>query len=183
MFKKVKKFLEALEPGIVTGASDDDPSGISTYSQGGAKYGLPAFWTVIITFPPKAAVQDCDRIGLTATVGLTTTLRKHYPKWVLYLMIIFSVPAIVLNIGADITDMDAVAHLILTAVHANVFSVLFTGVLLFFIIYLPYSTLGSVLKYLFLTPMEILIGTCLDLNLEYLSFHANRFYLRKNYAG
>jgi len=177
MFKKVKKFLKALGPGIVTGASDDDPSGISTYSQGGAKYGLAALWTVIITIPLMAAVHDRDRIRLT------TTLRKHYPKWVLYLLIIFSVPAIVLNIGAYITDMNAVEHLIFPAVHAIVFSVLFTGVPLFFIIYLPYSTLGSVQKYLFLTPMEILIGTCLDLNLGYLSFRAYRFYLRKNYAG
>lgn len=152
MFKKVKKFLKALGPGIVTGASDDDPSGIATYSQAGAKYGLATLWTVIITFPLMAAIQEiCARIGLITTVGLTTTLKNHYPKWVLYLMIIFSVPAIVLNIGADIAGMGAVAHLIFPGIHAIIFSVLFTGILLFFIIYLPYSTFVSVLKYLCLT--------------------------------
>lgn len=89
MFKKVKKFLKALGPGIVTGASDDDPSGIATYSQAGAKYGLATLWTVIITFPLMAAIQEiCARIGLITTVGLTTTLKNHYPKWVLYLMIL-----------------------------------------------------------------------------------------------
>ncbi|WP_412467444.1 NRAMP family divalent metal transporter [Pedobacter sp. KLB.chiD] len=158
MFKKVKKFLKALGPGIVTGASDDDPSGIATYSQAGAKYGLATLWTVIITFPLMTAIQEiCARIGLITTVGLTTTLKKHYPKWVLYLMIIFSVPAIVLNIGADIAGMGAVAHLIFPAVHAIVFSVLFTGILLFFIIYLPYSTFVSVLKYLCLTLMLYIV--------------------------
>ncbi|MFF5384302.1 NRAMP family divalent metal transporter [Pedobacter suwonensis] len=158
MFKKVKKFLKALGPGIVTGASDDDPSGIATYSQAGAKYGLATLWTVIITFPLMAAIQEiCARIGLITTVGLTTTLKNHYPKWVLYLMILFSVPAIVLNIGADIAGMGAVAHLIFPSVHAIVFSVLFTGILLFFIIYLPYSTFVSVLKYLCLTLMLYII--------------------------
>ncbi|KIA94719.1 MULTISPECIES: NRAMP family divalent metal transporter [Pedobacter] len=158
MFKKVKKFLKALGPGIVTGASDDDPSGIATYSQAGAKYGLATLWTVIITFPLMAAIQEiCARIGLITTVGLTTTLKNHYPKWVLYLMIIFSVPAIVLNIGADIAGMGAVAHLIFPGIHAIIFSVLFTGILLFFIIYLPYSTFVSVLKYLCLTLMLYII--------------------------
>lgn len=158
MFKKVKKFLKALGPGIVTGASDDDPSGIATYSQAGAKYGLATLWTVIITFPLMAAIQEiCARIGLITTAGLTTTLKNHYPKWVLYLMIIFSVPAIVLNIGADIAGMGAVAHLIFPGIHAIIFSVLFTGILLFFIIYLPYSTFVSVLKYLCLTLMLYII--------------------------
>ena len=152
MLKKVIKFLKALVPGIVTGASDDDPSGIATYSQAGAKYGISTLWTVLVTFPLMAAIQEmCARIGLITSAGLTTTLKKHYGKPVLYLMVLFSVPAIILNIGADIAAMGAVSNLLVPSIPATYFSVLFTGVLLFFIIYLPYQKFVSVLKYLCLT--------------------------------
>lgn len=152
MLKKVKKFFSALGPGVVTGASDDDPSGIATYSQAGAKYGMATLWTVLITFPLMAAIQEmCARIGLITSAGLTTTLKQHYGKPVLYLMVIFSVPAIILNIGADIAAMGAVANLLMPAVAPIFFSVFFTGLLLFFIVYLPYQKLAAVLKYLCLT--------------------------------
>lgn len=152
MLKKVKKFFGALGPGIVTGASDDDPSGIATYSQAGAKYGMATLWTVLVTFPLMAAIQEmCARIGLITSAGLTTTLKQHYGKPVLYLMVIFSVPAIILNIGADIAAMGAVANLLCPAVPPIYFSILFTGLLLFFIVYLPYHKLAAVLKYLCLT--------------------------------
>lgn len=152
MLKKIKKFFGALGPGIVTGASDDDPSGIATYSQAGAKYGMATLWTVIVTFPLMAAIQEmCARIGLITSAGLTTTLKQHYGKPVLYLMVIFSVPAIILNIGADIAAMGAVANLLVPSVAPIFFSVLFTALLLFFIVYLPYQKLAAVLKYLCLT--------------------------------
>src|SRR3978361_635199 len=99
---RIKKFFKTLGPGLITGASDDDPSGIATYSQAGAQYGFATLWTALITFPLMAAIQEmCARRGLVTTVGLTTTLKKHYSKYVLFLMLIFSLPAIVLNIGAD----------------------------------------------------------------------------------
>src|SRR6476659_6207179 len=94
---KIKKFFKALGPGLITGASDDDPSGIATYSQAGAKFGLATLWTALITFPLMAAIQEMyARIGLVTSVGLTTTLKNHYPKSVLYVMMIFSIPAIIL---------------------------------------------------------------------------------------
>src|SRR6476659_9947881 len=103
---KIKKFFKALGPGIITGASDDDPSGIATYSQAGAKFGMGTLWTALITFPLMAAIQEmCARIGLVTSVGLTTTLKKHYSKVLLYTMMTFSIPAIILNIGADISGM------------------------------------------------------------------------------
>ena len=99
---KIKKFFKALGPGLITGSSDDDPSGIATYSQAGAKFGLSTLWTALITFPLIAAIQEmCARIGLITSVGLTTTLKNHYSKTLLYLMMVFSVPAIILNIGDD----------------------------------------------------------------------------------
>lgn len=152
-FKKQKsKFLKVwkvLGPGLVTGASDDDPSGIATYSQAGAAYGLSTLWTAIIAFPLMAVIQQmCARIGLVTSHGLTFILKEHYPKPVLYLMLVLSCPAIVLNIGADIAGMGAVGNLLFPAVKASYFSVFFTFLLLFLIIYLPYRKIASVLKYL-----------------------------------
>lgn len=138
-----------LGPGLVTGASDDDPSGIATYSQAGAAFGLSTLWTAIIAFPLMAVIQQmCARIGLVTTQGLTGTLKKHYPKPLLYLMLFFSFPAIVMNIGADIAGMGAVGHLLFPSIDANYFSVVTTIILLGLIIYLPYQRIASFLKYL-----------------------------------
>ncbi len=96
-----------------------------------------------------AAIQQmCARIGLVTSQGLTGTLKKHYPRPVLYLMLLFSFPAIVLNIGADIAGMGAVGNLLVPSVDANYFSVIFTLLLLVLIIYLPYQKIASILKYL-----------------------------------
>ncbi|HVU84341.1 MAG TPA: divalent metal cation transporter, partial [Puia sp.] len=147
--EKTKRFFKILGPGLITGASDDDPSGIATYSQAGAGFGLATLWTALITFPLMAAVQEmCARIGMVTSLGLTGTLRKHYPRPVLYLLIVFSFPAIILNIGADIAGMGAVANLIFPGVHETVFSVIFTIVMLITIIYLPYRRIAAVMKYL-----------------------------------
>jgi NRAMP (natural resistance-associated macrophage protein)-like metal ion transporter len=138
-----------LGPGLVTGASDDDPSGIATYSQAGAAYGLSTLWTAIIAFPLMASIQQmCARIGIVTSRGLTGTLKKHYPRPLLYLMLVFSFPAIVMNIGADIAGMGAVGNLLFPSIDANYFSVLFTIILLGLIVYLPYQKIASVLKYL-----------------------------------
>jgi NRAMP (natural resistance-associated macrophage protein)-like metal ion transporter len=138
-----------LGPGLVAGASDDDPSGIATYSQAGAAFGLATLWTAIIAFPLMASIQQmCARIGLVTSQGLTGTLKKYYPRPILYLMLLFSFPAIVMNIGADIAGMGAVGNLLFPAIDANYFSILFTIILLGLIIYLPYQKIASVLKYL-----------------------------------
>lgn len=152
--KKNKKngliqFWKKLGPGLITGSSDDDPSGIATYSQAGAAFGLATLWTAFITFPLMAALQEmCGRIGLVTNKGLTGTLKNHYPKPVLYLMLAFSFPAIVLNIGADIAGMGAVGNLLFPAIHATYFSVLFTIMLLVSMIYFSYQKIAAILKYL-----------------------------------
>jgi NRAMP (natural resistance-associated macrophage protein)-like metal ion transporter len=147
-----------LGPGLVTGASDDDPSGIATYSQAGAAYGLSTLWTAIVAFPLMASIQQmCARIGLVTSQGLTGTLKKHYPRPVLYLMLLFSFPAIVLNIGADIAGMGAVGNLLFPSIDANYFSVLFTVLLLGLMIYLPYQKIASILKYLCLVMIVYFI--------------------------
>ncbi|CAN5496670.1 Nramp family divalent metal transporter [soil metagenome] len=146
---RLSKFWKLLGPGLVTGASDDDPSGIATYSQAGAAYGLSTLWTSILAFPLMAAIQQmCAKIGIVTSLGLTGTLKKHYPRPVLYLMLLFSFPAIVMNIGADIAGMGAVGNLLFPSVDASFFSVFFTLLLLGLIIYLPYLKIAAILKYL-----------------------------------
>lgn len=155
---KLQRFWKILGPGLVTGASDDDPSGIATYSQAGAAYGLSTLWTALITFPLMAAIQEmCARIGIVTSQGLTGTLKSNYSKPILYLMLLFSFPAIVMNIGADIAGMGAVGNLLFPAIDAMYFSVLFTVLLLGLIIYLPYKKIFSILKYLCIVLLVYLI--------------------------
>lgn len=143
------RFTRVLGPGLITGASDDDPSGIATYSQAGASFGLATLWTALITFPLMASIQEmCARIGLVTSQGLTGTIRNNYSKPLLYLMLLFSFPAIVMNIGADIAGMGAVGNLLFPAMPSIYFSVFFTIVLLILMVYLPYQKITRVLKYL-----------------------------------
>jgi NRAMP (natural resistance-associated macrophage protein)-like metal ion transporter len=156
--KKLKDFFRTLGPGLVTGASDDDPSGIATYSQAGAKFGFSTLWTALLTFPLMAAVQEmCARIGVVTTQGLTGTLKKYYPKWLLWSMVFFSAPAIILNIGSDIAGMGAVMHLLFPSVNAGYFCVFFTALLIVLIIYLPYRKIATFLKYLCLSLLVYFI--------------------------
>jgi Mn2+/Fe2+ NRAMP family transporter len=156
--KKLKRSFGMLGPGLITGASDDDPSGIATYSQAGAQFGLATLWTALITFPLMASIQEmCARIGLATSQGLTTVLKTHYPKWTLYVMVVFSCPAIVMNIGADIAGVGAVANLIFPKIDAAFFSVLFTMLLLVCIIIFPYRKIANTLKYLCVVLLVYLI--------------------------
>lgn len=146
---KLGRFWKLLGPGLVTGASDDDPSGIATYSQAGASFGLSTLWTAVLAFPLMAAIQQmCAKIGLITNQGLTGTIKKYYPKPLLYIMLLFSFPAIVMNIGADIAAMGAVGNLLFPSINATFFSVFFTLILLILIIYLPYAKIAATLKYL-----------------------------------
>jgi NRAMP (natural resistance-associated macrophage protein)-like metal ion transporter len=152
------RFWKILGPGLVTGASDDDPSGVATYSQAGAAYGLSTLWTALITFPLMASLQEmCARIGLVTSHGLAGTLKSYYSKPVLYLMLLFSFPAIVMNIGADIAGMGAVGNLLVPSVKATFFSIGFTIVLLVLIVWLPYQKIAKVLKYLCLVLLVYMI--------------------------
>lgn len=153
-------------PGLITGASDDDPSGIATYSQAGAAFGFATLWTAWLTFPLMASMQEmCARVGLVTSSGLTGVIKKHYAKPLLYLMIFFSFPAITLNIGADIAGMGAVANMLFPAIHPGIFSVFITVVLLFTIIYLPYRKLARIMKWLCLALFSyILVPFIIDID-------------------
>lgn len=146
---KLGRFLKNLGPGLVTGASDDDPSGIVTYTQAGSQFGLATLWTALLTFPLMAAMQGmAARIGLVTSQGLTGTLRTHYPRWLLYVVIVFCFPAVIMNIGADIQGMGAVANLLVPGIPAFSFSIFFTVLLMFIIIRYPYQKMAAILKWL-----------------------------------
>lgn len=152
------KFWKILGPGLITGASDDDPSGIATYSQAGAKFGLNTLWVAVISYPFMYVIQEmCARIGIVTNKGLAAVVKENYPKWVLYVLIVFSCPAIILNIAADIAGMGAVANLIFPKIPSPYFSILFTGLLLFVTVKLSYHRLAAIMKYLCLILLVYLV--------------------------
>lgn len=104
--KKKKGWLSILGPGLITGASDDDPSGIATYSQIGAQFGYGMSWTLLFSYPLMTAVQIISaRVGRTTGRGIAGNLRKYYPNWLVYISVAFLLVANIINIGADIGAM------------------------------------------------------------------------------
>lgn len=152
------RFWKTLGPGLITGASDDDPSGIATYSQAGALFGSKLLWTAVATYPLIVAIQEmCARIGLVTRLGLTGVISRHYPKPVLYFIILLSFPSITLNIGADIAGMGAVANLLVPQVPAFLFSILFTAFLTYAIIFWKYKRISTILKWLCIALFSYLV--------------------------
>ena len=156
--KILKKIKRGFGPGLVTGASDDDPSGIATYSQAGAMFGLAALWTAVFTFPLMAALQEmCARIGLVTNKGLIGTIKMFYPKWLVLLIVAVSFTAIILNISADLAGMGAVCNMLIPAVPAPFFIIGFGIILSYSIVVLPYSKISLYLKWLCLSLLCYII--------------------------
>lgn len=152
------KFWRKLGPGLITGASDDDPSGIATYSQAGAKFGLTTLWAAIVAYPLMYVVQEmCALIGIVTGKGLAAVVKENYPRWLLYVLLVFSCPAIILNIAADIAGMGAVANLIFPKVPAPFFSVFFTLLLLYVTVIFSYHRLALIMKYICMVLLVYLI--------------------------
>lgn len=102
----VRRFISVLGPGLITGASDDDPSGIGTYSQAGAQLGFGIGWTMLLTYPLMAAIQEISaRIGRTTGHGIAGNLCRHYPPWLLYVVVALLSLANTINVGADLSAM------------------------------------------------------------------------------
>ena len=149
MLQRIKRSWKLLGPGLITGASDDDPSGIATYTQAGARFGPQLLWTALVTYPLMVAIQGmCARIGMVTGEGLMGTIKRHYSKPLMYVILCISFPSIVLNIGADIAGMGAVGNLLFPRVPAGLFSIAFTGILLYTIIVWSYARIAKVLKWL-----------------------------------
>src|SRR5438105_13307891 len=110
----IKRFLMLLGPGLITGASDDDPSGIGTYTTAGASLGFAMLWTAILTLPMMAAVQFiCAKIGMVSGMGLAGVLRNHYPSWLVYSAISLLLIANTITAGVDIGAIAAAINLLI----------------------------------------------------------------------
>ncbi|MBZ3695525.1 MULTISPECIES: Nramp family divalent metal transporter [Phyllobacterium] len=142
------RLLAVLGPGLITGAADDDPSGIATYSQAGAQLGFAITWTMLFSYPLMAAIQEISaRIGRTTGNGIATNLRTYYPPWILPVIVALLFIANAINIGADLGAMgEAVALLIGGKVWLYVIA--FAIVSTFLQIFLQYTQYVSVLKWL-----------------------------------
>jgi NRAMP (natural resistance-associated macrophage protein)-like metal ion transporter len=153
-----KSISKIFGPGLITGASDDDPSGIATYSQAGSMFGLATLWTAVFTFPLMAALQEmCARIGLVTNKGLIGTIKMFYPKWLVMLIVLVSFTAIVLNIGADLAGMGAVANMLVPSIPSTVFSTTIGIFLSYYIVVLPYAKISYYLKWFCLSLLCYII--------------------------
>lgn len=152
-FTKLRKsrflrFLTLLGPGLTTGAADDDPSGIATYSQTGAQFGYGQLWTALYMLPFMMAVQEaCARIGLVTGKGIAAVVKENYSKPVLYFVVSLVVIANTINIGADIGAMAEAAGLL---IHVNfvILTLAITAIILALEIFTKYKTYSKILKWL-----------------------------------
>jgi len=154
-FKRAEEYWDTLGPGLTTGAADDDPSGIATYSQAGAQYGLQLIWLAVFTYPFMATVQEmCARIGVVTGQGLAANIRKHYPAYALYGATALLFFANTLNIAADLGAMSAATRLLLPGVGFEVFVIFFALVSLLLQIFTTYARYAKYLKYLALALLS-----------------------------
>lgn len=146
----IKSLLKSLGPGIITGAADDDPSGIATYSVAGSQLGTRLLWTALLTWPLMAAVQMmCARIGQVTGQGLAGNLKQRFPKWVLLTFVIALLLANTINIAADLAGMaDAAA--MLTGINSHRFVIAFAIVISWATVRLEYRQIANTLKWLVL---------------------------------
>src|SRR5471030_2082415 len=141
-------WLKKLGPGLITGAADDDPSGIATYSQAGAQFGLNTLWTLFFTFPLMVGIQIISaKIGRVSGHGLATNIRKHYPRPFLYSIVALLMFANTVNIAADIAAMGAALKLLIGG-SPHFYAVGFGVVSLLLQVFIPYKRYVRVLKWL-----------------------------------
>jgi NRAMP (natural resistance-associated macrophage protein)-like metal ion transporter len=159
----IKRFWKALGPGLVTGASDVDPSAITTFSQAGSRFGLATLWMSIAAWPMLAILQEmCARIGIVTGKGLTGVIKTHYPTWLLYVLIALSCPAFLLNIGADIAALGEVGNLLFPAISPLYCSIGFTVLLFVLMLLLPFKRLAAVMKYICLSLLVYVVAPFLS---------------------
>lgn len=145
---RVGRFFRNLGPGLITGAADDDPSGIATYSQAGAAFGYGLLWTALLTLPLMAAVQQmCARIGIVTHTGLACVLRRHYSAWVLWFACLLLLIGNTINIAADLGGMAA-AGTLLTGIPSAWFVPVFTLLILVLLIYASYEVMTRIFKWM-----------------------------------
>ena len=160
----MRLLLKSLGPGVITGAADDDPSGIATYSVAGAQLGTKLLWTALLTWPLMAAVQMmCARIGKVTGQGLAANFKQRFPSWLLRVVIVALLAANTINIAADLAGMADAAEM-LSRIKAHFFVVVFALLISWATIRLHYHQIANVLKWLVLVqetdagPAEFPLG-------------------------
>src|SRR3984957_19202870 len=144
----LRRTLKIFGPGLVTGAADDDPSGIATYSSVGAQFGVSMLWTMPLIYPFMAAIQEISaRLGRVTGRGIAGNLRRFYRAWVLYIIVALLIIANIINIGADIGAMGAALNLLIGG-PALLYCALFSLVSLILQIRVPYRIYSQFLKWL-----------------------------------
>jgi len=155
---RLKKLSKIFGPGIITGASDDDPSGIATYTQAGTQYGTGALWFSLFLYPLMTTVQEmCGRIGLVTGSGLAGVIKKKYSKKIVFPIITLLLVANTINIGADIGAMSASVNLIFPEFPILLVTLLFTATIILSEILIPYQKYVRMLKYLTLSLLAYFV--------------------------
>src|SRR3990167_1871821 len=165
--KVARAYWKSLGPGLTIGAADDDPSGITTYSQAGAQYGFNFLWLAGYTLPLMATVQEmCARIGLVTGRGLAANIRQYYPKWVLYIAASLLFFANTLNIGADLGAMAKATQLLVPRVSFTSLILGFTIITLALQIFTSYEKYARYLKWLALVLLSY-VFSALTVNMDW----------------
>lgn len=147
--KRMSAYWRSLGPGLTTGAADDDPSGVTTYSQAGSQFGFQLLWLAVLTLPMMAVVQEmCARIGMVTGQGLAANIRKHFPRLLLSICTALLLVANIFNIGADLGAMTAATQLVLPGIPFALLVVVFALLSLVLLIVLSYHRYAKMLKWL-----------------------------------
>src|SRR5260370_14486678 len=158
-FKFLKRSFAVLGPGLITGAADDDPSGISTYSVAGVAYGYATLWIALLTFPLMAAIQlMCARLGMVTGRGLAAAARIYYPRWVLWGACSILVVANVINIGADLGGM-AEATQLSTRILALTWIPFYALFIIALLIWTSYQRIAKIFKWLTLVLLAYVFAS------------------------
>jgi NRAMP (natural resistance-associated macrophage protein)-like metal ion transporter len=158
---RVRGFFADLGPGLITGAADDDPSGISTYSVAGASFGYMPLWTALFSFPLMAAVQlMCARLGLVTGRGLAGVVRRYYPRWVLWSACALLIVANVFNIGADLGGM-AEATEMMTGIKSYFWTPLYTILIISLLFFTTYRQFARIFKWLTMVLFAYIVAAFL----------------------
>jgi len=157
--KNARHYWQLLGPGLITGASDDDPSGIATYSQTGAKYGFGLLWLSLFTFPLMAVTQEmCARIGLVTGQGLAANIRKFFSRYVIIIASILLFVANTFNLGADLGAMAKATQLLYPQFRFAYLVIGFTALVLFLQIFVPYQKYAKYLKWMALVLLSYIFS-------------------------
>ena len=147
MLSRVRRFLGTLGPGLVTGAADDDPSGIGTHSQVGAQFGYGLVWTFVFTYPLMVVIQEvAAEIGRVTGAGIARNLRRHYPRPLLWTVVLLLLVANIVNLGADLSAMGAALELLIGG-SGPLYTLLFGVLCVFIEVALNYARYAAVLKW------------------------------------